>query len=164
VKDEDEKVFSLKDIKKIALEIFLMIICIVVIFIGAELVVNNAVVIARFFKVSETFISIAIIAVGTSLPEITTSIAAVKKNRLNIAIGNLIGSNMLNTLFVLGTSALVNPITVNTPSLIIDAAVFVLVCIVLRLFTRKKPEITAMEGITLISIYVCYMVFVLYRH
>ncbi len=161
---ENTKVFSVKDIKKMFVDILLMIVCIAVIFIGAELVVNNAVVIARTFKVSETFISIAIIAVGTSLPEISTSIAAVKKNRINIAIGNLIGSNMFNTLFVIGTSALINPIKVNTPSLVVDAAVFVLVCLVLRLFTRKKPEITAMEGFTLLSIYACYMVFVLYRH
>lgn len=162
--DENTKVFSLKDIRKIFLDVLLMIICIVVIFIGAELVVNNAVIIARTFKVSETFISIAIIAVGTSLPEISTSISAVRKNRINIAIGNLIGSNMLNTLFVIGTSALINPIKVNTPSLVIDAAVFVLVCLVLRLFTRKKPEITAIEGFTLLSIYACYIIFVLYRH
>lgn len=161
---ENAKVFSVKDIKKIFVDILLMIVCIAVIFIGAELVVNNAVVIARTFKVSETFISIAIIAVGTSLPEISTSIAAVKKNRINIAIGNLIGSNMFNTLLIIGTSALINPIKVNTPSLVVDAAVFVLVCLVLRLFTRKKPEITAMEGFTLLSIYACYMVFVLYRH
>ncbi|MBR6640771.1 MAG: calcium/sodium antiporter [Clostridia bacterium] len=162
--EDNKKVFSIKDIRIILKDVFLMLLCIIAIYIGAELVVSNAVVIARVFKVSETFISIAIIAVGTSLPEISTSIAAIKKNRINIAIGNLIGSNMLNTLFVIGTSALINPIKVNTPSLVIDAAVFVLVCLVLRLFTRKKPEITAMEGFTLLSIYACYMVFVLYRH
>ena len=161
---ENEKVFSMKDMKKFGIEMLLLLVCIAIVYIGAELVVNNAVVIARHFNVSETLISISIIAVGTSLPEISTSFAAIKKNRLNIAIGNLIGSNMFNTLFVIGTSALINPIRVTTPSLVIDAGVFMLVCLVMRLFTKKKPEVSAMEGFTLLSIYACYIVYVLYRH
>ncbi len=71
---------------------------------------------------------------------------------------------MFNTLFVIGTSALINPIRVTTPSLVIDAGVFVLVCLVMRLFTKKKPEVSAMEGFTLLTIYACYIVYVLYRH
>ena len=161
--NENDKMFSMKDMKRLVLEILLLLICIVVIYIGAELVVNNAIVIARYFSVSETLISISIIAVGTSLPEISTTFAAIKKNRLNIAIGNLVGSNMFNTLFVIGTSALINPIRVSTPSLVIDAGVFVLVCLVMRLFTKKKPEVSAIEGFTLLSIYACYIVYVLYR-
>ena len=162
--NENDKVFSMKDMKKLVIDLALLLICIAVVYIGAELVVNNAVVIARHFNVSETLISISIIAVGTSLPEISTSFAAIKKNRLNIAIGNLVGSNMFNTLFVIGSSALINPIRVTTPSLAIDAGVFVLVCLVMRLFTKKKPEVSAMEGFTLLSIYACYIVYVLYRH
>ncbi len=160
---ENDKMFSMKDMKKLGIEFLLLLACIVVIYIGAELVVNNAIVIARHFNVSETLISISIIAVGTSLPEISTTFAAIKKNRLNIAIGNLVGSNMFNTLFVIGSSALINPIRVSTPSLVIDAGVFVLVCLVMRLFTKKKPEVSAMEGFTLLSIYACYIVYVLYR-
>ncbi len=160
---ENDKVFSMKDIKKLMKELVLILICIIIVYIGAELVVNNAVVIARHFNVSETLISISIIAVGTSLPEISTSFAAIKKNRLNIAIGNLVGSNMFNTLFVIGTSALINPIRVSTPSLAIDAGIFFIVCLVMRLFTKKKPEVSAMEGFTLLAIYTCYIVYVLYR-
>lgn len=161
--EKNKKVFSMKDIKKLAIYFLVLLICIAAIYVGAELVVDNAIIVAKHFNVSETFISIAIVAVGTSLPEISTSIAAIKKKRINIAVGNLIGSNMFNTLFVLGVASIINPITVNTSSLLFDAGVFVLVCLTLRLFTKKKPEITGMEGFTLIAIYISYMAYVLYR-
>ena len=153
----------MKDIKKLIINGIVALISIVMIYAGAELVVNNAVVVAKHFNVSETFISILIVAVGTSLPEISTSIAAIKKNRINIAIGNLIGSNMFNTLFVVGCSALINPVKLTVPTLLVDSAVFIIVCLTLRLFTKKKPEITAMEGFTLISIYIFYITFVIFR-
>ena len=105
-----QQIFTMKDIKKLIINGIIALISIVMIYAGAELVVNNAVVVAKHFNVSETFISILIVSVGTSLPEISTSIAAIKKNRINIAIGNLIGSNMFNTLFVVGCSALINPV------------------------------------------------------
>lgn len=161
--EKNKKVFSMRDIKKLALYFIVLLVCIVAIYFGAELVVNNAIIVAKHFNVSETFISIAIVAVGTSLPEISTSIAAIKKKRINIAVGNLIGSNMFNTLLVLGISSIINPITVTTSSLLFDAGVFMLVCLTLRLFTKKKPEITGMEGFTLIAIYISYMTYVLYR-
>lgn len=162
--NKDKKVFSLKDLRKLTIYIVVGLLSILAIYIGAELVVNNAVIVAKHFNVSETFISISIIAVGTALPEISTSIAAIKKKRINIAIGNLIGSNMFNTLFIIGCSALINPIKISTPSLIFDAIVFIIVCLTLRLFTKKKPEITAMEGFTLLTIYIGYMACVIYRH
>lgn len=158
-----QQIFTMKDIKKLIINGIVALISIVMIYAGAELVVNNAVVVAKHFNVSETFISILIVAVGTSLPEISTSIAAIKKNRINIAIGNLIGSNMFNTLFVVGCSALINPVKLTVPTLLIDSAVFIIVCLTLRLFTKKKPEITAMEGFTLISIYIFYITFVIFR-
>lgn len=164
IENKDQKLFSMKDIKKLVLNFIIAILSIVAIYIGAELVIDNAVIVAKHFKVSETFISIAVIAVGTSLPEISTAIAAIKKNRINIAIGNLIGSNMFNTLFVVGCSALIHPINISTSTLIFDSLAFIIVCLTLRLFTKKKPEITAMEGLTLLSIYIGYMAFVLYRH
>ena len=164
IENKDKKVFSMKDMKKLVIYVFLLLLSILAIYFGAELVVDNAVLVAKHFNVSETFISIAIIAVGTALPEISTSIAAIKKKRINIAIGNLIGSNMFNTLFIVGCSALISPIKIATSTLIFDSLVFIIVCLTLRLFTKKKPEITAMEGFTLISIYIGYMAYVLYRH
>ena len=156
-------VLTMKDVRSLVKNLIIGIIGAVMVYFGAELVVNSAVHIAEFFKVSQVFISIAIIAVGTSLPEISTSIAAIKKNRINIAIGNLIGSNMFNTLFVLGCSSLANPITLIDTSLIVDCFVFILVCLVMVLFTKRKIEISRAEGLTLVSIYIVYIAYVIFR-
>ena len=165
VPEEKEKplVLTMKDVKAILKNLVIGIIGGAMVYFGAEIVVDNAVIIANYFNISQTFISISIIAVGTSLPEISTSIAAIKKNRINIAIGNLIGSNMFNTLFVIGCAAFANPIKLTDTSLLIDCGVFILVCLVLVLFTKRKQEISRAEGLTLISIYIVYMAYVVFR-
>lgn len=160
---KEERVFTMKDMKALVKNLIIGIIGAFMVYAGAELVVNSAVHIAETFKVSQTFISIAIIAVGTSLPEISTSIAAIKKNRVNIAIGNLIGSNMFNVLFVLGCASLTNPIKLTDVSLFVDCFVFILVCLVMVLFTKRKVEISRAEGLTLISIYIVYIAYVIFR-
>jgi len=159
----DIKTFTTKDIKILFKDILIAIIGILMVHFGAEFTVDASIKIAEFFNVSQTFISIVIIAVGTSLPEITTSYAALKKNRINIAVGNLIGSNMFNTLCVLGTSALINPLQLEGTYLLIDCAVFILVCLVMVLFTKRKPEISRIEGFSLVSIYIFYIVYVMFR-
>ncbi len=162
---ETEKIqtYTNKDMQKLFKNIAIGLIGIVMVHIGAKITVDNTVKIAEFFNVSQTFISIVIIAVGTSLPELTTSYAALKKNRVNIAIGNLIGSNMFNTLCVLGVSSLINPLVLEGNYLLIDCGVFALVCLVMVLFTKRKPEISRFEGFSLITIYILYIVYVLYR-
>lgn len=159
----DARTYTDKDIKKLFKNILIGIIGISMVHVGANLTLDGAVEIARHFNVSETFISIVIIAVGTSLPELTTSYSALKKNRINIAVGNLVGSNMFNTLLVLGTSALISPIAIEGIYLLVDCAVFILVCLIMILFTKKKLEISRMEGFTLISVYILYIVYVMYR-
>lgn len=166
-KQVDEKnevtTYTSKDIKSLFKNIFIAIFGIAMVHAGAEIAVNSAVKIANFFGVSQTFISIVILATGTSLPELTTSYAALKKNRINIAVGNLIGSNMFNTLCVLGISALINPINLEGTYLLIDCAVFIFVCLVMVLFTKRKPEISRFEGILLLSIYIIYITYVIFR-
>ncbi len=155
--------YTNKDLKCLFKNILIAIIGIAMVHLGAEITVQNTVKIASYFNVSQTFISIIVIAIGTSLPELTTSYAAMKKNRINIAIGNLIGSNMFNTLCVLGISSLINPIALEGTYLLIDCAVFILICLVMVLFTKRKPEISRIEGFSLLSIYILYIVYVLYR-
>lgn len=164
VEEKNEvRTYTDKDMKKLFKNILIGIIGISMVHIGANLTLDGAVEIARYFNVSETFISIVIIAVGTSLPELSTSYSALKKNRINIAVGNLVGSNMFNTLLVLGTSALINPIAIEGTYLLVDCAVFIIVCLIMILFTKKKLEISRMEGFTLISVYILYIVYVMYR-
>lgn len=160
---EKQQTYTNNDIQKLFKNIVIALVGVVMVHVGAEITVDNTVKIADFFNVSQTFISIVIISVGTSLPELTTSYAAIKKNRINIAIGNLIGSNMFNTLCVLGVSSLINPIVLDGNYLLIDCGVFALVCLVMVLFTKRKPEISKFEGFSLISIYILYIVYVLYR-
>lgn len=159
----EERTYTNKDIKSLFKNILIAIIGIVMVHIGATFTVDSTVKIANFFNVSQTFISIVIISVGTSLPELSTSYAALKKNRINIAVGNLIGSNMFNTLCVLGLSALINPIALEGTYLLVDCVVFIIVCLVMVLFTKRKPEISRMEGFSLLSIYILYIVYVMYR-
>lgn len=160
---DKSQTYTNKDMQKLFKNIAIGLIGIAMVHIGAEITVDNTVKIAEFFNVSQTFISIVIIAVGTSLPELTTSYAAIKKNRINIAIGNLIGSNMFNTLCVLGVSSLINPIVLEGSYLLIDCGVFVFVCLIMVLFTKRKAEISRFEGISLISIYILYIAYVLFR-
>ena len=153
----------MEDMQNVAKQFLIAIIGIILVHLGAQLTVKSATNIAKFFKVSESFISIVIIAIGTSLPELTTSIVALKKKHIHIAIGNLIGSNMFNTLLVLGAASLVNPIVLEGSYLLVDAAVFILVCLVMRIFVRKKPELSKVEGFILFFIYIVYIVYVIYR-
>lgn len=133
------------------------------IFFGSEFVVDSAKDIALALNFSEAFIAIVVIAVGTSLPEISTSIVAFKKGKGNIAIGNLIGSNMFNTLFVLGAAATISPIVLPMDDLLIDSIVFILVALVIGISTRSKFELSRKEGILLLAIYLGYLIYVINR-
>ncbi len=141
----------------------------ILVYVGSECVLNGAVGFARKIGVSETLVAILIIAVGTSLPEIATSITALKKRKTNIAVGNLIGSNMYNMLFVVGVSAVINPLNVVTTSIWVDVIVFIVITLVLILFTKSRYikkgsyELSRTEGIILILIYVVYVAYVLVR-
>lgn len=149
--------------------IMLCIIGGVLVYVGSECVLNGAVGFARLIGVSETLVAILIIAVGTSLPEIATSITALKKRRTNIAVGNLIGSNMYNMLFVVGVSSVINPLKVVTNTIWIDIAVYILITLILILSTKIKYikkgsyELSRTEGIILILIYIGYAAYVVAR-
>lgn len=167
--EENEKKVEQKQRIDLVKNIILCFLGGLLVYAGSECVLNGAVGLAMKLGVSETFIAILVIAVGTSLPEIATSIAAIKKRRINIAVGNLIGSNMYNMLFITGVSALVNPLNVVTNALWIDAIIFVVVIAILILFTKIKYinkgsyELSRVEGIVLIVVYVAYVAYVIAR-
>lgn len=163
-KNEELKL-KLKDIDSLTKNILLMILGIVMVFAGANASVDAVEKIAVILGISETFIAILVVAIGTSLPEIFTSIAALKKGKQDIAVGNLIGSNMFNILFVLGTAATISPIKLQMDSLVIDAFTFFLVTIILVLHAKggKKYELGKEEGLCLLAIYVMYAIYVIVR-
>lgn len=163
-KNEELKL-KLKDIDSLTKNILLMILGIVMVFAGANASVDAVEKIAVILGISETFIAILVVAIGTSLPEIFTSIAALKKGKQDIAVGNLIGSNMFNILFVLGTAVTISPIKLQMDSLVIDAFAFFLVTIILVLHAKggKKYELGKEEGLCLLAIYVMYAIYVIVR-
>ncbi len=129
---------------------------------GGNLVVENATVIAQSWGVSETVIGLTIVAVGTSLPELVTSIIACRKGSSDMAIGNVIGSNIFNILFILGVSGTISPISVDILS-VYDTIIVVIVTVLTYIVSRSNREISRVEGIGMVSLFVGYSVYILMR-
>ena len=129
---------------------------------GGTLVVDNACLIAKDFGVSENFIGLTIIAIGTSLPELVTSITATRKGDSGLALGNAIGSNLFNILFILGMSATICPLNVLSES-IIDCIILLGSAVILYVFARNKKTMNRWEGIVCVFLYVGYTAYLLIR-
>lgn len=129
---------------------------------GGDLVVDKACQIAVSWGVSHNFIGLTIIAVGTSLPELVTSVVASRKGDSSLALGNAIGSNLFNILFILGMSAAISPLTVLGES-IIDCILLSFSAILLWLLVRSKYTMTRLEGAVCILLYVAYTAYLLIR-
>lgn len=127
--------------------------------IGGDFVVDNACVIASNFGVSQNFIGLTIVAIGTSLPELVTSIVATKKGDSSLALGNAIGSNLFNILFILGFSAVLSPLHVLNTS-IIDCIILLGSSILLFIFAKTKQQMSKIEGAICIILYMIYMVYI----
>jgi len=118
--------------------IILLMVGLVLVVVGANFTVESASNIARSFGVSEWIIGIVMISFGTSLPELVVSISAALKNKVDMAIGNIIGSNMANTTIVLGTSALANPLGIDSKAYMFDLATLLFVTLLLVFMTANK--------------------------
>ncbi len=138
--------------------IIYIIIGIVALKFGGDLTVNNAVNIAKIVNLSEQIISLTILAVGTSLPELVTSVSAAIKGKSDIAIGNILGSNIFNLLLIIGASALIHPITYNT-SYNVEMGILIASTILLALFPIIPPKnkMTRFNGIIYLVLYIGYM-------
>ncbi|PIC73941.1 calcium/sodium antiporter [Sporosarcina sp. P17b] len=130
---------------------------------GGDLVVDNATKIAYSLGMSETLVGLTIIAIGTSLPELVTSISAALKKESEIALGNIVGSNIFNILFVLGASSAITPIAVND-KVFIDVIIMIALTLVLLVFARTGFKIGKREGLMLAAAYVIYLVYVILRN
>jgi cation:H+ antiporter len=129
------------------------------IIIGGELVVDSASAIAKTFGMSDNLIGLTIVAFGTSLPELVTSVVAARKNELDMALGNVIGSNIFNILFVLGTAATISPLTVIGEN-IVDAAVLIGMSALVWCFCWRKKRLVRWQGIVMLVMYVGYVVYI----
>ena len=132
----------------------------VVVVLGSNVAVDSATAIAQIIGLSEKFIGLTIVALGTSLPELVTSVTAARKGNADIAIGNIVGSNIFNILFVLGTSALIIPITFEA-SFAIDTIIAIAAGVLLWIATIGKKKLTRPWGIIMLLCYAAYFVYLL---
>ncbi|MFD1030226.1 calcium/sodium antiporter [Metaplanococcus flavidus] len=130
---------------------------------GGNLVVENSIQIALSLGMSETLVGLTIVAVGTSLPELVTSITAALKKQVEIALGNIIGSNIFNIFFILGTSAAIHPLTVDS-KIFMDVWLMIFVTILVMVLARTQYKISRIEGTVLAVIYIIYVVFIILRN
>ncbi|TMW72855.1 calcium/sodium antiporter [Alteribacter natronophilus] len=130
---------------------------------GGELVVRNALEIAYRFGMSETLAGLTIVAVGTALPEFATCITAALKGKSEIAVGNIIGSNIFNTFFVIGLAAIILPLDVDA-RMIVDVILMCVMTVVLLVFSRTRFAVGKYEGAILTAVYLIYLVYIIFRN
>lgn len=130
--------------------------------VGGNLVVDSASIIGATFGMSESFIGLTIVALGTSLPELVTSVVAAKKGENDLAIGNVVGSNIFNILLILGVSATISPITVSVISMY-DIFISMVASILVFVSAKTKGKITKVEGGIFLMAYAAFFVYILFR-
>ncbi len=140
----------------------LIVMGLVCIIIGGNFVVEGAVAAAEMFGMSETLIGLTIVAVGTSLPELVTSVVAAKKGESDIALGNVVGSNIFNIIFILGFSAVIAPMTVDILS-VYDTVFAIGITVLCGVFAFTKLKVARWEGATMVFCYVAYMAYIIMR-
>ncbi len=155
---ETDLTFWAKFFKNIYLELIFIITSLAVLVTGAELLVKSSVQIARALGVGESIIGLTIVAAGTSLPELATSVVAALRKKTDIAIGNIVGSNIFNIIGILGISATISPIRVNDMNFV-NAGVMLLLSLAVLPIMRTGLSINRIEGFLLVSSYCVYLVF-----
>lgn len=132
------------------------------IILGGQFVVNSATAIAENFGMDSTLIGLTICAIGTSLPELVTSVVASRKGESELAVGNVIGSNIFNLLFILGTTVVISPISVNA-DMLIDTIILLVATIAVMIFSYTKMRCGRIEGILIFIAYLDYMAYIICR-
>ena len=141
-------------------QILMLIIGVVCIVVGSDLTVDNATILAEAFGMDDRLIGLTIVAFGTSLPELVTSITAAKKGKADIAIGNIVGSNIFNILFVVGTTALITPVAFKM-NFLIDSAVALAAGLLLWFGVMKEQKLKRPVGIIMLAAYTVYFLYLL---
>ncbi|MFD2200282.1 calcium/sodium antiporter [Shivajiella indica] len=159
----DEEIISEEEVEEmikktpLAYSLFFFILGVLGLYFGSDLFVDSAVKISEIFGVSERVIGITVIAIGTSLPEMVTSVIAAIKKQTDIAIGNILGSNIMNILAIIGITSMISPIPVADVFLKQDFIWMVGITILLFPILRSKLQISRWEGLLLLAIYGVYI-------
>ena len=129
---------------------------------GGDMVVDNASMIAKAWGMSDTLVGLTIVAIGTSLPELVTSITASKKGDSGIALGNAVGSCLFNVLFILGIASTLTPINA-VPELIIDTVILIAVTILILIVAKTGKKTNRLEGLICVAGYIIYTIYIIMR-
>lgn len=140
--------------------VVLVLLGLVLIVWGSDVTVNAATELATIFGMSERLIGLTIVALGTSLPELVTSITAAIKGKADIAVGNIVGSNIFNILFVVGTTALITPVTYSA-GFMVDSIIMIGSAVLLLLCVLPKKKLNRVGGVILLIGYVGYFVYLI---
>ena len=160
ISNEDKKKI---EIKKFSFkDIIFIVVGLASVIIGGDLTVDNAVIIARDLGLSDRFIGLSIVAIGTSLPELCTSLIALFKGENDIAVGNVIGSNIFNILFILGSNSLVSPLNMEFES-IIDLIILIVLSISVLVFYFRDYRIKRYEAFSMLFFYFLYFIYIFLR-
>lgn len=138
------------------ISIIVTILGFVLLVFGGKFIVDSAVDLARNFGISERVISITVVSLGTSLPELATSVIAAFKKNTDIAIGNVVGSNIFNTFLILGVSAVISPIDISSGA-IIDLTLNIVASLLLLLFVLRKYRLNRIHGLLFLTVYATYL-------
>ena len=161
---DDESIAAAEEMKMISVSksIFFIIAGAVGIALGGDVVVNSASNIATKFGMSQTLVGLTIVSIGTSLPELVTSIVAARKNEVDMALGKAIGSNIFNILMVLGIASAISPIAFLTENLV-DIAILMVFSVLVWIFAWTKKKLTKPEGAVMLLLYAAYVVYICMR-
>jgi cation:H+ antiporter len=150
-------------LRRVGAGVLLALAGLVAVVAGADFLVTSSIAIARTVGIPETVIGLTVVAVGTSLPELATGIVAAFKRQTDIALGNVIGSNIFNILGILGVTALISPLTIPRSMVAYDVWVLLVVTAVLLVFAMSRARITRVEGAVFLVLYAGYLGFLTVR-
>ena len=129
---------------------------------GGDLTVDAASRIAIDLGMSQTLVGLTIVSIGTSLPELVTSVVAARKNEVDMALGNVIGSNIFNILMVLGIASAINPVALIREN-IIDIVILIVFSLIVWIYAATKRKISRKEGISMVCLYLIYAGYIIWR-
>lgn len=161
-KAEEKPKKKKEEITYIIKDIVAMIISGAILFISADLIIRQVEYFGELFEISKTIIALTVISLGTTLPELGVTISAIKKGLENIAIGNIIGSNIANILFVGGIASIINPINLSTISIYYITPFMIGFSSIFIIFLSKDQKINRIEGLSLFAIYIIFIISLLF--
>ena len=152
------------EIKKMSLikSLVLIVVGLTAIVIGGDVVVDNAQKIAKMFGMSDMLIGLTIVAIGTSLPELVTSVVAAVKGQNDIAVGNVVGSNIFNVLLVLGISSAITPIAISAEA-VVDMIILIGVSALCFIQALSRGKVSRIEGLCMVAVYIAYTAYIIMR-